>query len=62
MAQADKDHDLINYAALLCVGLTGSFSLSLAESSLDWDGVWSGVFGSECLLVASSAIVFFCFF
>lgn len=45
---------------------TGSFSLSLADSSLDcagvWMGVWTGVFGVECPLVASSAIAFFCFF
>lgn len=45
--------------------LTVSFSLSLADSSLDWDGVWlgvwTGVFGVECPLVAFSAIAFFCF-
>lgn len=45
--------------------LTVSFSLSIADSSLDWDGVWmgvwTGVFGVECPLVAFSAIAFFFF-
>lgn len=45
--------------------LTVSFSLSLADSSLDWDGVCdgvpAGVFPLECPFIDNSAISFFCF-
>lgn len=45
---------------------TAAFSLSLAESSLDWGvvcaGIWTVAFTLECPLVVSLMIAFFCFF